>query len=253
MRSLENTLIESGYPKPVKPVTDGTVEGLLAVMAECAVDRSVLLPIATKPSQQEGINNWAASINSESLICFGTVHPDSPDALSELGRIKALGLKGIKLHPDYQGFFADEDRIFPIYSKCAEIGLPVVLHAGLDAVSMDVVHCTPRMAAAALEAVPEMTLILAHMGGNECWDDTERYLVGKKVFLDTSFTAGNIPPVQAKRIIDGHGAERVLFGSDLPWHRPSDEMDFLCSLGLDGEQNRLIFGKNAQKLLAGRG
>ena len=81
------------------------------------MDKGVVLPIATKPTQQTIINDWAAQQQDEILYCYGSVHPDAPDVLEELERIRQLGLHGIKLHPDYQGFFADEPRMLPIYRR----------------------------------------------------------------------------------------------------------------------------------------
>lgn len=246
---LEDIIMKSGYPDPQPAVTRGSVPELLACLDEWKVDRAVILPIATKPSQQTSINNWARSIMSDRLYCFGTVHPDAEDALEELVRIKELGLKGVKLHPDYQGFFADEERVFPIYRKCAELGLPVIFHAGRDALSMDCIHCTPQMSARVLDAVPEMTLILAHLGGNDCWDDVERYLVGRDVYFDTAFIDGHITDEQAERIINAHGAERILFASDCPWHPSTAEIGLIDRIGLTEEQREMIFWKNALRLL----
>ena len=71
MAKLENTLKVSGrWEEP--PATDGTVSGLLRKMDGCGIDRSVILPIATKPSQQKTINDWAADVMSDRLICFGS-------------------------------------------------------------------------------------------------------------------------------------------------------------------------------------
>ncbi len=246
---LEKIIMTSGYPDPAPAVTRGTVGELINKLEEWNTDKAVLLPIATKPSQQKTINDWAKSVMSEKLYCFGTVHPDAEDALDELERIKEIGLKGVKLHPDYQDFFANEERLFPVYRKCAELGLPVILHAGLDALSMDCIHCTPKMSADVMEAVPEMTLILAHLGGNECWDDVEKYLVGKDVYLDTAFIDGHISDEQAERIIKNHGADKILFASDSPWHPSTAEINLINRLDLTEEEREKIFYKNALKLL----
>lgn len=249
---LEHTLIESGYGAAVPAATRGTVSELLEKLPEWKVDQAVILPIATKPSQQTVINNWAKDVqtaNSGVLWCFGSVHPDAEDAFGELERIKSLGLHGVKLHPDYQGFFADEERLFPLYRKCAELDLPVVFHAGLDAMSLDCIHCTPQMSAAVLDAVPEMTLILAHLGGNERWDDVEKYLVGRDVYLDTAYIDGTISDEQALRIIRNHGADKILFASDCPWHPSCREREMLERLPLTGAERELISHVNAEKLL----
>ena len=94
----------------IKPYTDGSVKGLLEHMDKCGVDKSVILPIATKPAQQKIINSWANEIMSDRIYPFGSVHPDAEDICEELERIKELGLYGVKLHPDYQNFMADEEK-----------------------------------------------------------------------------------------------------------------------------------------------
>ena len=246
---LEDTMMTSGYPEPMYPITRGTVDELIEKLNIWKVDRAVILPIATKPTQQASINNWAKNIMSERLYCFGTVHPDADDAIAELERIKTIGLRGVKLHPDYQNFLADDEKVFPVYRKCAELKLPVILHAGLDALSMDCIHCTPQMSARVLEAVPEMTLILAHLGGNKCWDDVEKYLVGKNVYFDTAFCNNNISDTQAERIIKNHGTDKILFASDCPWHPSTDEIDLINRLDLSDTDRQKIFYQNALALL----
>lgn len=249
---LENTLVESGYGADVPAATRGTVGELIEKLPQWEIDKAVILPIATKPSQQTTINNWAKDVQtaySGTLYCFGSVHPDAEDAFPELERIKALGLHGVKLHPDYQGFFASEERLFPLYRKCAELGLPVVLHAGLDAASLDCIHCTPQMSAAVIDAVPELTLILAHLGGNGIWDDVEKYLVGRNVYLDTAYIEGNISDEQALRIFRSHGSDRILFASDCPWHPSCRERRMLERLPLSDKERELISHVNAEKLL----
>ncbi len=246
---LENTIMTSGYPEAEKAVTRGTIGELRNVMKKYSIDKCVLLPIATKPSQQTSVNNWAAEQMDDTIISFGSVHPDAEDWEQELERIKSLGLKGVKLHPDYQDFLANEDKVIPIYRKCAELGLPVILHAGLDAYSLNLIHCTPQMSADILEKVPGLTLILAHMGGNRCWDDVEKYLVGKNVYFDTAFISRGLTHEQAKRIIHNHGVDKILFASDCPWHLPSIELEFIDKLELSCEQIDIICYKNAERLI----
>ena len=97
------------------PYTDGTVAGLKDRMQRDGVDRSVVLHIATNERQQKKVNDFAASINGGNIVSFGAVFPTAPDALEELERIQSLGMKGVKLHPDYQGFSVDDEKMKPIY------------------------------------------------------------------------------------------------------------------------------------------
>ena len=197
----------------VKPATDGTLSATEEAMRGWGVDGFVLLSIATKPSQHLVCNNWAASAKCDHIFPFGSVHPDGEDVMQELERIKSLGLYGIKLHPDYQHFFVDEPRLFPIYKKCGELGLPIIFHAGLDPVSPSEIHCTPEMAAVILDKFPDTTMIFAHLGGNSFWDDVETTLCGKfgNLWLDTALVGSYVELEQLRRIVEKHGTEQILF------------------------------------------
>ena len=117
----------------LEPQTDGTLESLKALMDADGVDLSVVLTIATNPGQMHKVNDYAFEMDRDDrIVAFGSVHPDAPDALEELERIKAAGLKGVKLHPEYQGFYADEERMKPIYRKISQLGLITLFHAGED-------------------------------------------------------------------------------------------------------------------------
>ena len=82
---------------------DGTKAGLLSLMKDSGVDISVALPIATKPTQTESINVFAASVTDKRIISFATLHPQNEDTDKILENIKSAGFKGIKLHPEFQG------------------------------------------------------------------------------------------------------------------------------------------------------
>lgn len=230
-------------------MTDGTLCSLRAVEQTAGVSHCVVLNIATSIAQQHNVNDFAISTKDSFFTALGSVHPDAPDALDELERIAALGLKGIKLHPQYQCFYVDEDRLLPIYEKAAKLGLVTVFHAGADIGLPDPWRCTPERLRRALPAFGGAPVIAAHFGGYLLWDDVERFLVGQDVYLDTSYSSGRTPLIQAQRIVRDHGAERILFGSDLPWSAPADEIRFVRHLGVTDKEEALILGGNAVKLL----
>lgn len=236
--------------------TDGTVDSARRLLAEEGVDYGVILPIATKPTQQRKINDWASGIGSGSsaesagIIPFGTVHPDAPDVEEELHRIKSLGLKGIKLHPDYQNTFLFDDKMRVIYRSCAELGLITVFHMGHDPVSPYVRHAMPCHLAEVNDAFPDLKAVGAHLGGMYAWEEVARYLCGRRnIWLDTSFLAGYISPELMTHIIKKHTAERILFASDCPWHTPKQERGFIETLPLTEREKELIYQKNASDLL----
>ena len=89
----------------VPPRTDGTLGGLRDSMRENGVDISVVLPIATKPSQTPSINRCASEIRWDGILSFYSLHPAQEDREAVLEGIAALGGRGIKLHPEFQNFF----------------------------------------------------------------------------------------------------------------------------------------------------
>lgn len=231
------------------PYTDGTVSGLLRSMDECGVDHSVILNIATKPKQQTRINDWAAELCSDRITAFGSVHPDAPDVMEELERIKSLGLKGIKLHPEYQNFEVDEARMLPIYRKIASLGLITVFHAGQDIGFMPPAKAAPDKMARALSAFDGAPVVAAHFGGYIMWDDVLDILCGLPIYLDTSFCFGRIQHPLAQAIVDKHTPDRILFGTDLPWSDAKTERKLIDSLELSEADRDKIFFRNAASLL----
>ena len=233
----------------LKPYTNGTKDDLLNSMKKFGVDKSVVLNIATNPKQQKNVNNFANHINScENLIAFGSVHPDSEDALFELERIKSMGLKGVKLHPDYQGFFADDEKMKPIYKKISSLGLITIFHAGFDYAFKAPYGASPERLEKALSWF-DSPVIAAHWGGVGYCEEVVERLCGKDVWLDTSFGYGQMPKYYAQKIIEKHSADKILFGTDTPWHTPEMELRLLKSLDMDNSEFEKITHLNAEKLL----
>lgn len=233
----------------VLPQTDGTLTSLKEEMRRDGVDISVVQSIATNPKQQTNVNNFAIETDKDpAIVAFGSVHPDSPNALEELERIHSAGLKGVKFHPEYQGFYPDDEKMKPIYQKISSLGLITLFHAGQDHGFPPPYHCTPEHLLRALKWF-DSPVIAAHWGSLAYGTEVIDKLCGQDIWMDTSFGYGFIPKSVAQRILDKHTPDRILFGSDMPWHRPSWEMQLLNSLDLtDAEMEKICF-RNAQALL----
>ena len=116
----------SGFYDNMPVAYNGMLKTLLAEGEAAGVSRFVVQSVATVPEQVPSINSFiAASVCAypDKLIGFGALHPDYPDIAGETERIISLGLKGIKLHSDFQRFNIDDERAFPIY-EAAEGRLP---------------------------------------------------------------------------------------------------------------------------------
>jgi len=234
---------------PWQAVGDGTVDGLLASMDAADVDVSVVCAIATKPDQARGILKWCRKIRSERICPLASVHPATPKAGKWVRRIADAGLAGIKLHPMYQDFLADAPELDEIYGQARESGLVVTLHCGRDiGFPADNVRAAPRRIANIAEKFEGLKLICTHMGGWRMWDEVNRHLIGRNVYLETSFSLGELGE-QAKEMIRHHGHDRVLFGTDWPWQRQDETARLLRQLNLPGEQVKAILYGNAAALL----
>ncbi len=230
------------------PQTDGTLSDLKKHMLDAGVSVSCVMNIATNPKQMQSVNNFANEINSDTIIAFGSIHPDAPDWEAELERISDMGLLGIKLHPDYQCFFVDDEKMKPIYRKISQLGFITLFHAGFDYGFAPPYHCMPQNMKKAL-AWFDSPVIAAHWGGIDSGFDVLENLCGLPIYFDTSFGYGSMPPTVQKMIIEKHGTDKLLFGSDCPWHSPVWELRNLNTLGLTDNELEDILHKNAENLL----
>jgi len=233
----------------IPAMVGATIGEIKRSMMNAGIDASVVLSIATKPSQTKKINDWSRAINIDNIIAFGSVHPEYEDWKDELDRIKEFGLKGIKFHPEYQEFYVDDKKMYPIYEYAIKLGLVIVFHAGVDLGMPTPYHCNPERLMKLTEDFKGGKIVAAHMGSFQYWDDVERYLIGKDIYFDTSFSLGIMSDEQAKRIIMNHGYEKILFATDSPWTSQEDQIEKIKRLGLGKEVEEAILGLNAKKLL----
>lgn len=246
-----------------EPYTDGTISDLLNSMRKAGVDKSVILPVNTRPGQFDSITRFAKYINDtyDELISFGGIHPDDEDPEEKLRYLKDNGFIGIKLHPDYTDTFIDDPRYIRIIAAAKKLGLLVLSHSGKDP-AFDVVHCTPQKGAAMLERVNQLVpsdkafFIFAHLGGTHELAETEQYLVGQNCYIDISCSFSglggfsSITEDEIVRVIRNHGADKILFATDSPWNDQKAYIERLRSLtGLSDTEKEMILGKNAERLL----
>lgn len=232
-----------------QPACTGTVEELLALGREVGISRFVVQSVATAPKQVASINTFIASEVEKSngvLIGFGTLHPESADIAADFAHLRALGLKGVKLHPDIQGFALDDARCMRMYALCEEEGIPVLLHTGDSRYDFS----NPNRFLPVMRRFGGVTFIGAHLGGWSLWERACEDLGQEpNLLVDCSSSLSYIPTDRAREIIRRYGAERVLFGTDFPLHSPVDEMRRFELLGLDEAEKKMILSTNVKKLL----
>ena len=245
------SLAEAGGTRPEGGT--GTLDDLEGVALREGISLCVNLPVATRPDQAASINRFAREVNRREgrVISFGAIHPDAAEPERELAELAEAGFRGIKLHPDYQGHYADDPAVIRVVKEAKRLGLHTVFHGGVDIAFPNDVHAAPERISRLLSALGEGEgkVIVAHIGGYRLWDDVERVLVGRDVFFDLSYGIDHLPPEQLLRIVTRHGADKILFGSDYPWRDPADIDRVLSKLPLSDGQFSLIRSGNAERLL----
>jgi len=238
------------------PYTDGTADGLAAALAAAHADLGIVLPVVTKVSQFRSVNAFAAELcRRDGLVSFGGIHPDDGDIPGHMAEIKALGLPGVKIHPDYQQTSIDDPRYVQIAREAVRLGLILVTHAGVDDGFPETVHCPPERAARFLDEVyggeepEEPMIVFAHGGGNRMYDGVIAHLAGRNVYFDLSYIFSCADPAKITEVIRAHGAERILFGSDCPWGDVAAGVEFVRGLPLSEAEKAAILGENARALL----
>ena len=233
-----------------KAACRGTAEELIPVGTKAGIDRFVVHSVATTPHQVERINTFIAAEVAKApdrLTGLGAAHPDCEDQDAVIEQIKALGLHGIKIHPDIQGFAIDDARMMRVYERCEEEGLAVLMHTGDYRYDFS----NPNRLLPVLKAFPKLTVIGAHFGGWSIWEDASRVLCEyPNLFVDCSstFPFANEDLELGERLIHRYGADRVMFASDFPMWSPEEELKTFFKLNLtDGERTKIL-SENAERI-----
>ncbi|HKL94367.1 MAG TPA: amidohydrolase family protein [Clostridia bacterium] len=225
-----------------------TAEDLIASGEKIGVEKFVVHSTATKKEQVKSINNFIIDETQKhsEFIGFATLHPDMTEAevQMETERILSAGLRGLKLHPDFQKFCVDDEKAFKIYEAC-EGRLPILFHAGDSRYE----YSSPEKIVGIAKVFPKLTIIAAHFGGYTRWDETLIYKEVDNVYFDTSSTLFKLPADRAKKIIMELGCERFMFGVDFPMWRHDDELKRFLAVGLNDEINEAVLSKNAMRIL----
>ena len=226
----------------------GSIDELIKSGDKIAVDYYIVHSTATRFEQVCPINDFIInSCQADSrFIGFGTMHPEYPDIHAEFNRMQEGGLKGLKLHPDFQSVPVDDPLFDPIYEELIARDLPVLIHAGDHRYDFS----SPLRLSRVLDKHPKLKMIAAHFGGYRQWEDSFEYLAGRGCWFDTSSTLWKLSPYDAKNILRKHGVERFLFGSDFPMWDHSEELKKLEMLDLSMNELQAVLWDNAADLLS---
>lgn len=224
-----------------------SVGRLLEAEREAGICTTLVCNSAVSAHQAPSINAFVGETVTQhpEFLGLGSVFPGMEDWQGELERVKQLGLRGIKIHSDFQRVDIDDPAALEMYRACARMGLLVMFHMGDNRYD----HSAPRRLLNLKRYVPDLTVIAAHFGGYRRWQESLEMPMPEGVWYDTSSSLMFLQPDLTKRLLDKLGTHRILFGSDFPMWTPETELKrFLAApLGLtEAERDAILYGNFAR-------
>lgn len=231
----------------------GTYADLSSQAAANNVKGYLVFSVATNAHQVPKVNDFIASVAEKSrkegflTVGFAGMHQDFPDFKGEIDRAEALGLRGVKIHPDIQGVDIDDPRMLKLY-EILEGRMPVYFHIGDNRPQYR--FSEPKKLVRVLEMFPHLEVVAAHLGGHMAWDEAEAYLAGRpNVWYDTSSAVWAMTPEKAGDLIRKLGTDRVMFGTDYPVKKTAGEIERFLKINLSEEERQMILYDNAIRFL----
>lgn len=238
----------------------GSVEERVAQLRELGVRRFSTLPYAHRPGIARYLNEWAAGFKRDvpESLWSATLYPED-DVAAYVAEGIAAGVEIWKVHVQVGEFHLDDPALDPAWALLAEVGTPVVVHAGHAPVGND--YTGHASSARVLERHPGLAMVVAHMGApdfTEFLDLADRY---EQVRLDTTmvftdFELGDAhggPPAYADGLLDrlDRQRDRLLLGTDFPTipYPYVHQLESLERLGLGDDWLRAVCWHNAAALV----
>ena len=255
-RALASLSANTGWK--LFPSGDGTLENHLDHLDLAGVDKAVMMPVATKPTQFGIILDTAKAIRdgalgeraSRKIVPFVSLMPSDPDWSRHLEETAAAGIKGLKVHPYYQNFSLSDPSVWPFFAKIADLGLVVQCHCGYDiGYPGRYDACAPADVVKLLKNVRGLKFIAAHLGGcsgHPAHATDELMECG--AYVDTSALHLNRHKDEEMRLLRSWPRERILFGTDFPWEHYPEALRWVASVRKSEDLPDLL-GNNACRLL----
>ena len=242
------------------PAGDGTIGTELRDMERAGVDMCVNCPVATRPGNFNAIFRRAVAVRdgaegkaaAQRIFQLASVHPEDPDFSEHIRLLKENGIPGIKLHPHYQGIKLADPSLVPFFTAVRDAGLFIICHCGFDPGFVDWPMVSgPDQIAQLLESVPGLKFVAGHLGGH-CGNpphSIDKLLPFPDCWIDTAVMCIADDDPEAHRIVREWPADRMVFGTDYFWRDEAKLMAWVKALRPDPDDQRLIFGANALRLL----
>lgn len=241
------------------------LETFLLELDVSKLEKAVLLPIDATTSKGCKIysNEQIAELcrMSNRFIGFASVDPHNKKAADELERaVKELGLRGLKLSPPTQEFYANDQGIaYPVYEKAQSLGIPVVFHAGMSwEPDVRLKYGHPMYLEDVAYDFPELDIVVAHFAWPWVLEAAMLALKYPNVYIDTACLYFDNPRdfiafVMTKQVplsaIEKSLRNKIVFGSNYPRVEIKNMVKAVRDVGLSEGSLELIFNENPKRLL----
>ncbi len=213
------------------------------------------LNYAHKPDMAASLNSWSRSFADAhpDCVCTATFFPE-PGVDRYVPQAIEAGARVFKVHLQVGAYDPRDPLLKPVWAHLADTGIPVVTHVGSGPVPGPFTGPSPF--AQVLAAHPELTAVIAHMGGPEFAEFLELALRYPNVHLDTTMVFTDFmnafqtyPAELLPRL--AQNPQRVVFGSDFPNipHDYAHQIEALVRLGLGDDWLRAVCHDNGARLL----
>ena len=186
---------------------------------------------------------------------LGMAGADSSDMDAAMAEVETYvagaGLRGVVLEPGLtkDPMFVEDKRIWPLYQRCQELDVPVMLMVGSNC-GPTIEYSKPAHAEAVAAAFPKLRIILSHGGWpwvTEMIHVAYRY---KNVYLLPDLYLFNAPGcgdylAAANYILK----DQMLFGSAYPYVSLQEARDYFTEGRIRPEAMGAFFADNARRVL----
>ena len=265
-RSLLDRKLPEDSPHRWSLILDGTIESLVSEEVAAGVDRLVILPTASQPERCRALSRWSAQLARENprVIPFGSLHPLSEDQDRDMEELLESGPAGVKLHSLVQRFDPLSPEAFKVYGFLEKNSLPVLMDSMdltgavevkpnlrplLDLAEAWHIETGPPQIVEIAERFPNLKIVAAHMGCLYGWDRIEPLYEIDQIYFDLAFVHPLLSPKQALEIIRAKGPNRIIFGTDAPYRRPGEALEWFYKIPLSPVEQARILSENLLEII----
>lgn len=216
-----------------------TADQMIAAMDKNGIERSVV-SYMDNAVIEDAVKRFPSRFTG--LIWVNPYHGEADLTLAER-LIRENGFKGIKLHPLFDAYTANDEIVHPVMELAGRLNVPVFVHSGHPPFSL------PHSIAQLAQDFPAIPVVLVHMGhGNGIYVQASLDLSRRidNLYLETS---GMPMHTKIREAYNTVGHERIFWGSDAPFHLYEVEMLRTQLCGLDDTALENVFYNNIKKFL----